>query len=210
MPNYRYYIYCHTNKINGKKYIGRTHINPIYRWRKGGEGYRQHRAFYSDIQEYGWENFTHEILEYGIVGRENADEAEKKYIKELNTVCPNGYNIEDGGTHGSVNPHEKKDKRPLRGWHHSEETRKKIGEGNKRANKHESRPYRCRPVDMYTKDGRYIRTFYGAAEASRETGIDITMISNVCKCKNGRYKTAGGYRWKYSTQKGERYGLVLC
>lgn len=31
-----------------------------------------------------------------------------------------------------------------------------------------------------------------AHEASRQTGVDV---SNICKCLNGRYKTAGGYHW---------------
>lgn len=44
------------------------------------------------------------------------------------------------------------------------------------------------------KDNEIIATFYGAAEASRTTGISRT---NICNCCRGEQKTAGGYQWKY-------------
>ena len=203
MANYRYCVYCHTNKINGKQYIGRTHLNPLNRWGKEGEGYKNHPSFYSDIQQYGWDNFTHEILEYGIVGKEIADQKEREYIKQLNSVYPNGYNKEDGGVHGSTNPHDKKEKRPLKGWHHSDETIEKIRQGIKASDTHplSQRIKKSKPVDMLDKDGKYIKSFYGIAEAGAQTGINPQVISMVCNDTKGRFKTAGGYKWRFS-QKG--------
>ena len=39
------------------------------------------------------------------------------------------------------------------------------------------------------------KTFYGAREAARELGLDN---SNIISCCKGKYKTSGGYHWKYA------------
>lgn len=38
------------------------------------------------------------------------------------------------------------------------------------------------------------QTYYGIKEASRQTGIDASAISKVCRNKQ---KTAGGFHWQY-------------
>lgn len=43
-------------------------------------------------------------------------------------------------------------------------------------------------------DGELIKTYPSIAEAERQTGIDNRSISACCK---GKYKTAGGYVWRY-------------
>lgn len=55
-----YFIYKHTNKLNGKNYVGCS-TNPLKRWRQG-RGYSYNKLFSSDINTYGWENFSHELL----------------------------------------------------------------------------------------------------------------------------------------------------
>jgi hypothetical protein len=71
-----YCIYCHTNKINNKKYIGLTCQTPKDRW-DSGHGYRSNRYFWSAIKKYGWHNFSHEILFDGL----SQEEAKLKEIE---------------------------------------------------------------------------------------------------------------------------------
>lgn len=95
-----YVVYCHTNKINGKRYIGITSRKPEYRWRNG-EGYSHNQHFYASIQKYGWHNFTHEILYFGLK-KEDAWKIEKRLIAEYDTTNEQkGYNIGTGGEHGA-------------------------------------------------------------------------------------------------------------
>ena len=94
-------IYCYTNNINGKKYIGQT-MNPRQRFNahkstafneKDGE-YNSplHRAF----RKYGYENFTYEVLtEADTI--EELNGLETYFIAHYDTQIPNGYNILPGG-----------------------------------------------------------------------------------------------------------------
>lgn len=87
-------LYVHTNKINGKKYVGITSMTTDRRW-GNGSGYKG-QSFYHAIQKYGWDNFDHEVVVTGLT-EEEADYWERLYIKELNSKVPNGYNRTDGG-----------------------------------------------------------------------------------------------------------------
>ena len=61
-----------------------------------------------------------------------------------------------------------------------------YGTGIKRAAKKRSKPVYCIELD---------RVFNGATQAARELGLNN---SHICKCCKGKYKTAGGYHWKYA------------
>lgn len=90
-------VYCHTNKANGKMYIGITSKeNQKRRW-LGGSGYKLCPYFYAAIKKYGWDGFTHEVLETGLT-EEEASEAERLYIDFYDTDKKyKGYNIQPGG-----------------------------------------------------------------------------------------------------------------
>ena len=144
----RYTVYCHTNLINGKKYIGITKRNPQKRWGRDGNRYSR-QAFGKAIEKYGWDNFTHEILADGLTEAQ-AKEEEKRFVYDLGTMAPNGYNLTSGGEMGkevSANTREKlrashigkpmsesaKEKMSAihKGKTVSEETRKKISKARK-------------------------------------------------------------------------------
>jgi group I intron endonuclease len=91
-------VYKITNAINGKKYVGQTTMRLSKRFTdhvcaaKSGSTSIIHNA----IRKYGRDAFKIELLEE-CQSLEKLDEAERRWIAELNTIAPNGYNIEEGG-----------------------------------------------------------------------------------------------------------------
>lgn len=71
---------------------------------------------------------------------------------------------------------------PMYGKKRTAKTKKKIGESLKK------------PILQFTKDMVFIREFDSAKSASEELNINS---SNIAQCCKNRYKTAGGYVWKY-------------
>lgn len=85
-------VYIHTNKTNGKVYIGITGRNPLERW-NNGKGYKLNPYFWKAIKKYGWNGFNHDILEDNLT-REEAKEKEIYYIKKYDsTMSANGNNL---------------------------------------------------------------------------------------------------------------------
>jgi len=134
-----YSVYMHTNKINGKKYIGITRQEPEKRW-ANGKGYPNNRYFNNSIKKYGWDMYEHKIL-YEKLTKEEAEKFEIKLIKNYKsnqTKC--GYNIENGGnstgktsdeTRRKLSESHKGKKNYWYGKNHSIESRKKMSEANK-------------------------------------------------------------------------------
>ena len=127
-PTKRYCeIYKILNHTTGKIYVGQSvsHILNHKRYRPyGHEGrFRCHisEAFSTKknqshylnnaIRKYGVTNFVVEIIECCEIS--NSDERETYYIKELNSLFPNGYNLKNGG---SV-------------FTHSDESKKRLSNG---------------------------------------------------------------------------------
>lgn len=111
-----YCVYVHTNKANGKKYVGITSMIPERRW-AGGRGYRNNCLFSRAIQKYGWNGFSHEIVESGLT-RQEAYQKEIELIESMQLTDPkHGYNLDKGGN-GSNRI--------------TEESRKKISDSVKR------------------------------------------------------------------------------
>ena len=93
-------IYKATNLINGKFYIGQT-VN-LLRKRISQHKYnafvkKTKKPFYYAIRKYGWNNFKWKILDDKIDNINILNEKEVYWIKILNTLLPNGYNLTGGG-----------------------------------------------------------------------------------------------------------------
>ena len=94
------YIYCITNLINSKKYVGKTTTTIDERWQEHCKDSRRERCskrpLYDAFNKYGIENFKIEELEY-VEDDSKLSEREIYWIRELHTYGRNGYNATKGG-----------------------------------------------------------------------------------------------------------------
>ena len=96
-----YCIYCHTNKINGKKYIGQTGGDLQKRFGENGYCYRK-QMFGRAIKKYGWDNFEHTVLEQGLTLEEANIKEEYYILKYKTTDSAFGYNVRAGGNNSTL------------------------------------------------------------------------------------------------------------
>ena len=200
-----YIVYKHTSP-SGKVYIGITCQHPAKRWR-GGEGYKRNTLFYRAIKKYGWDSFSHEIL-FSDLSKDAACSMEIALIKSHDSINPQkGYNTSTGGESGTagVTPWNKGVPSPLRGTHLSPEHRQNIRAGRlgkphphkgcvftkehienlSIAHNHQKRAVLC------VETGQ---TYASIREAETQTGV--RHVGECCR-KVAKYKTAGGYHWKF-------------
>lgn len=204
IPAKEWKVYVHVNNVNGKRYVGVTSKqNPEHRW-SHGRGYKENSHFRDAIDKYGWDNFDHIILFDGL-SEVQAKNKEIELIAKWKTNDRNfGYNMTAGGdgTKGYYPSAETRAKlskarlkenlseetlrrrsEGLKGRVFSEEHKRRIGDGNSKA------------VEMFSKDGEYIRRFRSASDAELEMGISHSHISQCC---NNKRKSTGGYLWRFA------------
>lgn len=199
----KYCVYIHRNNINNKIYIGMTK-DVQTRWRNNGIAYKPYGGvshFWEAIQKYGWNNFSHEILENNL-SKEQAELKEQMYIflwDSRNREC--GYNIAEGGNGGTIyltHPRGMKGKKHSRDWSikHSEDIKKATDRGCYKdmwKNKEHPRGMKGKPQTtkqrMSASKGEVIiilpsgekLSFISMKEAGRTLGIPDGILSRVCK-----------------------------
>ena len=107
-------IYKIINSINNKIYVGQTSKSSEYRFKKHvKDALKSDRpyAIHSAMRKYGAEKFSIEMIQECSTFEE-ANTLEAYYIEQLNSLCPNGYNIRPGGNNSP----------------HSESTKDKISQ----------------------------------------------------------------------------------
>ena len=94
-------------------------------------------AIYNAIQFYGWDSF---VIDWYEVPDGDLNKHEELMIEVLGTLSPDGYNLrEGGGSHGKMSEETKRrmseahlgEKNHMFGKNQSEETKQKIGDGNR-------------------------------------------------------------------------------
>lgn len=223
--------------VNGKVYIGQSN-NIKKRWaehrRELNNNSHVNKHLQAAYNKYGADSFIWEIIEE--FEEDELDNREIYYIEKYDSFN-NGYNSTEGGCGIRGWEHTEEAKRkigeamkgenhPMYGKHHSEEAKRKLSEANKGENhpmygKHLSEETRKRMSE--SKKGKHLSeehrrkigeamkgeknpcskkvlcvetgVIYGSVrEASRELNLHQSGISLVCI---GKYKTTGGYHFKY-------------
>lgn len=103
-------VYCHTNKLNGKRYFGITSMKPQKRWGKNGVGYKDNEHFWNAIQKYGWDNFDHKIIADNLCVDDACNLEREMVAKFKSNKQDFGYNRTSGGEEGQYPSEETKQK----------------------------------------------------------------------------------------------------
>lgn len=223
-------IYKHTSPSN-KSYIGMTCQDPYTRWHNGA-GYGIDTKFGKAIQKYGWDNFTHEIIETDIQTLDKAKEREKYWIARYDSF-KRGYNSTIGGD--SVPPdfivkipiyQIDKDLKIIAKYDSYLEASEKTGVGNGNIcaviNGHQITAggyYWC-AVEDYSEDwtprpscqSRPVicvetqKIYRTQTEAAQDMGINHQESISYCCLRQGI--TAGGYHWAFADEYDENWTPV--
>lgn len=196
-------VYKHTNLTNGKVYIGITSQKPERRWQHGNH-YKNNKHFFSAIQKYGWNGFSHEIL-FSNLSSSEASLLEEKLIMENNSYNPEfGYNNTFGGEHNFPTEetikklsesHKNQIPPNTKGSHHSEETKMKISEGiSKYYKSHIKKPTLEKAVISIDKDGNICE--YKSAKDAADT-LGLYNGSHIIECCKGKRKSVCKLKWQY-------------
>lgn len=192
-----YCVYCHTNKVNGKKYVGLTGGKPEERWRNG-HAYRGNDYLTSSFDKHGFDGFYHDILDDGLT-KEEAEQLEIEYITKFKSNQREfGYNIQNGGNStgrigeetkvkisNTLKEYYKDNPNPMQGKHQSEESNKKnmLSQLNRKE---------VVKIDLKTKEILDISP--SVNEAARQNNITISSVSACC---NGRIGSVYGCVYQF-------------
>jgi len=179
-------VYKITNLINGKMYVGQTTRPLNERWAShGSRAFKQGMAINYAIEEFGRSSFKIEPLEKcGSV--EELWQAEQDWIKRLDTLTPNGYNIQRGGRDFS-----RKNESTIE-WLKTHGGLKMSG----RLVSGETNPD-AKAVLQFDTCGNFLKTHGCIKAVAKECGVDDSHISAVCLLKKD-HVTAGGFIWRHA------------
>ena len=196
-------IYKITNLLNGKIYIGQTTQLIERRWKqhcKSTHCFAINRA----IQKYGHINF--EIVELCTVfDQQELDLLEIFFIKEYNSLAPNGYNLMMGGNSHKHHIDTKTKMSQTRKnnpalWRNllinrhpcAEETKKKISQANTGKIRTSENKIKLGKSVVRLDKNNFFDKFYATLSFATKDGFLRTGISNVLTKKA---ETHRGYKW---------------
>lgn len=209
------YIYCITNLINQKKYVGKTTYSVTKRFQEHCRDSRKERCekrpLYDAMNKYGIENFVvKELIE---CPNEELSSYEIMYIDKLGTYH-NGYNATKGGDGSILFDYDKIIETYKLGGtitncaakiHCSVDTVKKVLTINNIPIRH----VRCgccsepKKVKQYSLDGTFIKEWDSITQAAHWLAdnkyvktYNSGVNSKIGLCMRGKQKTAYKFIWK--------------
>lgn len=96
-------IYCITNAVNGKCYVGKTSLSIEKRWKTHcalAALSRRPTYLWKALLKYGPQQFAIKQLAIAY-SHIHLDQLERAYIVSLGTLAPHGYNLQSGGEGGA-------------------------------------------------------------------------------------------------------------
>lgn len=204
------YIYCITNLINSKRYVGKTTTSIEERWKEHCYDFQKERCnkrpLYDAMNKYSVENFMIEELEY-VDSNSELSEREIYWIKELGTYGSNGYNASKGGD-GTILYNHSEIVELARLGYTSSQMQEKIGCCKDtiykvlKANNIKIRKSNAKLIAQYDLAGNFIQVFFGSREAQEwliNNGItdNKSAQSHIIGCCKNKTKSQYGYIWKY-------------
>lgn len=210
------YIYKITNDINGKGYIGKTHLSVEKRWTEHRKDAKKEnkecRPLYKAIRKYGEENFSVVLLEE--VNILEAVEREKYWIDYYNTFKV-GYNATQGGDGKPYIDYELVIQTYLK-MQNCREVARSLGISNKSVENilklnqilitsgaEVIRKFGGKRISMYSQEDKHIRDFISQHEAARwlisnnlSYGKPKDIARHIGQATREKRYTAYGFKWK--------------
>ena len=206
------YIYCITNLINNKKYVGKTTMCIQDRFKEHCWDSKKNRCnkrpLYNAMNKYGIENFTIEELEQ-IEDEIKLSEREIYWIKKLETYGSKGYNATKGGD-GKILYNYTKILELYNLGYTIKQISEKIGCCETtitkvlKTNGVKIRRGSTKRIDQFDKTGNFIQYFWESSEAAKwlvEKGLakSLNCRCHITDCCNNKIPYAYEYIWKYTT-----------
>jgi len=180
-------IYKITNRINGKCYIGQTVGTLKNRWRCHVSDKHSCCTYLKRaIQKYGKESFKVEELS-AASNQEDLNDLEEQFIKDLNCLAPNGYNLRTGGKVSKMSEVTKR---------RFSEVRMgipRVGRAAKGFAKYVKQPNSRKVTCQCLKTG--IEVSYPTMGMAEMDGFCSVAIYDNC---TGKYSQHKGFRWRFS------------
>lgn len=224
------YIYLIKSKLNNKCYIGQT-IDYKKRTKEHIYGRNSNKNSIIDraIKKHGKDMFEFSVIDYA-TNQDDADELERKYIQEYNSLKPNGYNILIGGRNQQGSWNQKKvymydlNGNYLGEFESSMDVERKsnsfyLRHGVSDCCNGKNKRYKDK-IFSYIKESK-IKSYkkpksvrnkkvYQFSKNGRLINVfesiacaslkTNTLRTSIIGCLKGNYKTANGYLWSYSKE----------
>ena len=203
------------------EYRKQRHLYTMNNERKDNRNYYMH--IHKVMRKYGVDNFSWNIIEDN-VSLEDIDMLEQLYIDMFDTYNL-GYNSTHGGNSSYGYKHNEETRKRMselkKGIPPSLKAREaalKANTGRKLSPEHREKVVNSlrspeviakmkatkqknrkawKPVNQYTKEGVFVKSYDSLTLASKATGIPTSYISNVLK---GRQYSTRGFRWEYASK----------
>lgn len=203
-------VYVITNKINGKKYVGVTQYSLDKRFKEHCRDSKtdrcKDRLLYSDMNKYGFKNFSIDELE--TCSDDERFEKETYWIDKLGTY-DNGYNLTYGGVGKQFYNYEEiankylelKSVKDVCDFYNCDPITVRIACNECNviidSGPEHNKKYKSKPVMMLEiETNKLLKTFYSCSAAGKWLG-NTNKCRHITEVCNGIRNKAYGYKWMW-------------